>query len=127
MLDIKFIRENSELIKSACIKKQIDPKIVDKLLKVDKKRSELIAVSYTHLKEYTNRLKAFNKQLTDNNVRVYFIGLPAMRDETYGNKIKHINELNQEAKKDNNQVIFISSEKLLEGYKACLLYTSRCV
>ncbi len=69
-------------------------------------------------KEYTNRLKAFNKQLTDNNVRVYFIGLPAMRDEAYGNKIKHINELNQEAKKDNNQVIFISSEKLLEGYKA---------
>jgi len=43
MLDIKFIRENSELIKSACTKKQIDPKIVDKLLKVDKKRSELIA------------------------------------------------------------------------------------
>lgn len=43
MLDIKFIRENSELIKSACTKKQINPKIVDELLKVDKKRSELIA------------------------------------------------------------------------------------
>ncbi len=42
MLDIKFIRENIELVKSACLKKQIDSKIIDNLINIDKKRSALI-------------------------------------------------------------------------------------
>ncbi|HOI60345.1 MAG TPA: serine--tRNA ligase [Candidatus Pacearchaeota archaeon] len=52
MLDIKFIRQNVELIKDACRKKQINPDIVDKLIEADKKRSELMQSV-----EKTRRLK----------------------------------------------------------------------
>lgn len=41
MLDIKFIRENSEIVKEACRKKQVKVDI-DKLLEVDKRRRELL-------------------------------------------------------------------------------------
>jgi len=41
MLDIKFIRENPELVKEGCRKKQVKIDI-DELFKVDKKRRELI-------------------------------------------------------------------------------------
>ncbi|MGI6340893.1 MAG: serine--tRNA ligase [Minisyncoccales bacterium] len=52
MLDIKFIRQNTELIKDACKKKQINSEIIDRLIEVDKKRSELIQSV-----ERTRRLK----------------------------------------------------------------------
>jgi len=52
MLDIKFIRQNTELIKDACKKKQINSEIIDRLIEVDKKRSEL-----TQSVEKTRRLK----------------------------------------------------------------------
>ncbi len=65
--------------------------------------------------EYTNRLKVFNKQLTSNNVKVYWIGLPAMRDEGYAKKIRHVNELNESASKENDQVTYLSAEKLMAG------------
>lgn len=52
MLDIKFIRQNTELIKDACKKKQINSEIIDRLIEVDKKRSELIQSV-----EKTRRLK----------------------------------------------------------------------
>ncbi|MFA7169913.1 MAG: serine--tRNA ligase [Candidatus Paceibacterota bacterium] len=42
MLDIKFIRQSVDLIKDACVKKQVNAEIVDKLLEIDSKRSELI-------------------------------------------------------------------------------------
>ncbi len=42
MLDIKFIRENAEIIRDAAKKKNLDPKIIDELLAVDKARRELI-------------------------------------------------------------------------------------
>lgn len=42
MLDIKFIRENPEKVKKACRDKQVDAKVVDKLLLVDKKRREIL-------------------------------------------------------------------------------------
>jgi len=74
--------------------------------------------------EYTNRLKAFNKQLTSNNVKVYWIGLPAMRDEGYAKKIRHVNELNELASRENDQVTYLSAEKLMavngEIYKATM-------
>ena len=37
MLDIEFIRENTEKVKAGVAAKQIDPKIVDELLEVDDK------------------------------------------------------------------------------------------
>jgi hypothetical protein len=39
--------------------------------------------------EYANRIKAFNSQLTSRGVTVYWIGLPAMRDAAYAQKIRH--------------------------------------
>lgn len=42
MLDIQFIRENTEKVKAGVAAKQIDPKIVDQLLEVDEKRRQLI-------------------------------------------------------------------------------------
>jgi len=43
MLDIKFIRENLEKIKKGVAAKQMDPKIVDKVLSLDEKRRQLIS------------------------------------------------------------------------------------
>ena len=45
MLDIKFIRENVELVKKATKDKGFDESVVDKLLVVDKNRRELITES----------------------------------------------------------------------------------
>jgi seryl-tRNA synthetase len=42
MLDIKFIRENADLIRDAAVKKNLDPKVIDELLAVDEKRRTLI-------------------------------------------------------------------------------------
>lgn len=42
MLDIKFIRENAELVKKGVVAKQFDPKVVDQVLELDKTRRELI-------------------------------------------------------------------------------------
>ena len=41
-MDIKFIREQSDVIKDAAIRKGIDPSIIDELLSVDKIRREFI-------------------------------------------------------------------------------------
>ena len=42
MLDIKFIRENAEVLRDAAAKKNLDPKVIDKLLEADEKRRALI-------------------------------------------------------------------------------------
>ena len=41
MLDISFIRENPDLIREACLNKQLDSKIVDQLLEIDQKRRSI--------------------------------------------------------------------------------------
>ena len=41
MLDIQYIRDNAQLVKTACENKQLDSSIIDQLLVVDKKRREL--------------------------------------------------------------------------------------
>ena len=43
MLDIGFIRDNAETVKTACQNKNLDDKIIDQLLEVDQKRRELLA------------------------------------------------------------------------------------
>ncbi|MDD3032474.1 MAG: serine--tRNA ligase [Candidatus Pacebacteria bacterium] len=52
MLDIKFIRQNIDVVKDACNKKQINSDIIDQLVEVDRKRSELMKSV-----ENTRRLK----------------------------------------------------------------------
>jgi len=42
MLDIEFIRENTEKVKKGVAAKQLDPKIVDEVIKLDGKRRQLI-------------------------------------------------------------------------------------
>jgi seryl-tRNA synthetase len=47
MLDIKFIRENADVLKDVSAKKNLDPKVIDELLDVDAKRRELMTSSET--------------------------------------------------------------------------------
>lgn len=47
MVDIKFIRENADLVKDAAEKKNINPKIIDELLETDKLRRGLILKAET--------------------------------------------------------------------------------
>ncbi len=42
MLDIQFVRENAELVRTACRNKNLNPNVVDNLLHVDEKRRSLI-------------------------------------------------------------------------------------
>lgn len=55
MLDIHFIRENSEVVKTAAQNKQLNPSIVDQLLEVDTERRELI-VKVEDLRAERNKL-----------------------------------------------------------------------
>ena len=56
MLDIKFIRENKEIVKEGARKKRMDPGVVDQLLAVDQKRRQLT--------KRTEELRACKNQLT---------------------------------------------------------------
>ena len=42
MLDIKFIRENADVLRDVSTKKNLDPKVIDELIEVDAKRRELM-------------------------------------------------------------------------------------
>src|SRR3990167_11448733 len=42
MLDIKYIRDNADSLKKAIIAKQLNPKIVDEVIRVDEERRKLI-------------------------------------------------------------------------------------
>jgi seryl-tRNA synthetase len=81
MLDIKYIRENPEEVKKACIKKHVNFD-VDELLKVDQKRSSLIQEI-----ENVRRLKnEANEEMKKN---------PDKREEII-KKMKELNSSNQE-------------------------------
>jgi len=65
MLDIKYIRENPELVKEGCRKKQVKVGI-DRLLEIDKKRRELmLALEDTRAKK--NQANDQIKQIHDKN------------------------------------------------------------
>jgi seryl-tRNA synthetase len=42
MLDLQFIRDNAELLKEAASNKQLDPKVIDRVLELDGQRKELL-------------------------------------------------------------------------------------
>lgn len=42
MLDIQFIRENVEVVKTACLNKNLDEKIIDQLITVDEQRRDIL-------------------------------------------------------------------------------------
>jgi len=90
-------------------------------IKEDGKKKILSYGSHEWDNEYTNRVKKFNNQLTNKGVTVYWIGLPAMRDAPYAARIRHLNELNEAADKENSQVKYISAEDLMAGDKTAYL------
>jgi seryl-tRNA synthetase len=89
MLDIKFIRDNGDLLKDVSAKKNLDPKVIDELLEVDAKRRELMATSEAiraeqkktqdretgtklkeQFKEQEERLRPLEKQFSELMARV---------------------------------------------------------
>lgn len=71
MLDIKFIRENADVLRDAASKRNLDPKVIDELLATDEKRRALIqkmetvraAQKKTKDREEGTRLKEEYKKL----------------------------------------------------------------
>jgi len=55
MLDINFIRKHPAKVKTACMQKGVDPETVDRLLKVDDQRRQLIS-DIQQLREKRNKL-----------------------------------------------------------------------
>lgn len=55
MLDIQFIRENTEKVKKGVLAKQLDPKLVDKVIGLDETRRKLI-VEVEELREKRNKI-----------------------------------------------------------------------
>ena len=66
MLDIKFIRENPEVVKAGAQKKQMDPSVVDQLLLIDEKRRDLI----TRIEELRSRRNKITKENRDEGLAV---------------------------------------------------------
>ncbi len=55
MLDIQFIRENTEKVKKGVTAKQLDPSLIDKVLELDEKRKNLI-VEVEALRQERNKI-----------------------------------------------------------------------
>lgn len=65
MLDIQYIRENADSLKTAIANKQLNPAIVDEVLRVDEKRREVITLVES-LRQQINENVASIKQNPDN-------------------------------------------------------------
>lgn len=63
--------------------------------------------------EYLSRARSFIEKFTTRGVVLYWIGLPAMRDTVYAEKIEHVNELQNKAVRLDPMAKFISAEKLM--------------
>ena len=109
MLDIKFIRENADVLKDVSIKKNLDPKVIDELLDVDTKRRELMTTSENlraeqkktqdreagaklkeQFKEQEEKLKPLEKQFRELMVRVPNIiapDVPVGKDESENKEV----------------------------------------
>jgi seryl-tRNA synthetase len=85
MLDIKFIRENADLLKDVSAKKNLDPMVIDELLEVDAKRRELMATSET--------LRAEQKKTQDREVGTMLKGQFKEQEEKLRPLEKKFNEL----------------------------------
>ena len=86
MLDIKFIRENADIVKDAAVKKGIDAGIIDELLSVDKTRRELIrAAEEIRAKQKKTKDRDEGARLKEEFKRLYeesrFTGIEKKFDE----------------------------------------------
>jgi seryl-tRNA synthetase len=109
MLDIKFIRENADVLKDVSAKKNLDPKVIDELIEVDAKRRELMTLSENlraeqkktqdreaatklkeQFKEQEEKLKPLEKQFRELMVRVPNIispDVPVGKDESENKEV----------------------------------------
>jgi seryl-tRNA synthetase len=109
MLDIKFIRENADVLKDVSAKKNLDPKVIDELIEVDAKRRELMTLSENlraeqkktqdreagaklkeQFKEQEEKLKPLEKRFRELMVRVPNIiapDVPAGKDESENKEV----------------------------------------
>ncbi len=76
MLDIKFIRENADTLKKAIADKQLNPKIVDEVLRVDEERRKLIV-----------EVEAVRKEINDHAEKLKG-GKPSEADKQKGRELK---------------------------------------
>ncbi|MFA5743093.1 MAG: DUF459 domain-containing protein [Candidatus Paceibacterota bacterium] len=65
--------------------------------------------------EYLLRAKSFINKFTNRGIILYWIGLPAMRDPAYAERIKHVSELQNNAVQLDTMAKFISAEKLMSA------------
>ena len=109
MLDIKFIRENADVLKDVSIKKNLDPKVIDELIEVDAKRREAMTASEAlraeqkktkdreaggklkeQFKEQEEKLKPLEKRFRELMVRVPNIiapDVPTGKDESENKEV----------------------------------------
>jgi len=87
MLDIKFIRENPELIKKACLKKQIKFDL-DEFLEIDKKRSSLIQ-EIENIRRLKNEANEEMKKTPENREEI----IKKMKELNSGEKEKELQEI----------------------------------
>jgi len=67
MLDIQFIRDDPEKVKKGVAAKQLDPKLVDRVLKLDEKRRELIQLVEIKRKERNETADKIKVEEDDKN------------------------------------------------------------
>jgi seryl-tRNA synthetase len=109
MLDIKFIRENADVLRDVSIKKNLDSTVIDELLEVDAKRRELMTSSEMlrgeqkktqdreagaklkeQFKEQEEKLKPIEKRFRELMVRVPNIiapDVPVGKDESENKEV----------------------------------------
>ncbi len=63
MLDINFIQHNSDQVKQACLDKQLDPKVVDELLKINEQRKKLKQEVDQVRRQVNDNAEAIKKQV----------------------------------------------------------------
>ncbi|HUV46613.1 MAG TPA: serine--tRNA ligase, partial [Candidatus Bathyarchaeia archaeon] len=65
MLDINSIRQNTDKIKKACNNKNVDEKLVDRLLEVDKRYRENIRILEKDRHDLNDITEKFKKEKDD--------------------------------------------------------------
>jgi hypothetical protein len=69
------------------------------------------------IKEYSKRVSDLLEIFEENNVLVFWIGLPIMRDKAYSDKVKILNQIYEEEVKKYENAYFISTWELLTDEK----------
>jgi seryl-tRNA synthetase len=87
MLDIKFIRENQEIIKSAAAKKRLNFD-VEKLIAVDDKRRELLTVIENRRAEQNKASEKISQAASDAERKVLIAEMKVVKDAQEADEVK---------------------------------------